>query len=215
MNTIYTNDKTIRDLAAKFAPDKKFAGKQRVKIESVLSLQCTGMNWGGGYLNLYKVVNLSTLDCVELDPPNFMEGSSLKPMKMTPNVAVICYHYAGLGKFISVYLHPDNFTPLISKKVELSREEQIVLYCTMAFKNSYGGRTDIRRKEARHYGLNASPEQWKSLLDGLIGRGLLKKGGGLTTEGLNVATKDMDYVEKRETPLTPQQDCPVFKGITH
>lgn len=190
---MYTNDKTIRDLAAKFAPDKKFAGKQRVKIESCLSLQCTGMNWGGGYLNLYKVVNLSTLDCVELDPPNFMEGSSLKPMKMTPNVAVICYHYSGLGKSISVYLHPDNFTPLIAQQVSLSREEQIVLYCTRAFKNSYGGRKDIRRKEARLFGLNASPEYWAALIASLVERGFMKRGGGLTTEGLNAAPDNLDY----------------------
>jgi len=73
---------------------------------------------------------------------------------------------------------------LSAPKEELTREEKIVLATTRAYKNTYGGESNIRFREA-HHETGISAENWEAAKKHLISRKLLTKAGAITNEGRN------------------------------
>lgn len=186
-----TNDKNILALVKKYAPER--FNKRIVNVESTERLQLTGLNWSGGYKNEYVAVHLESGESVHVPEPAWNEKYRARFVQMEAGVAIICYAYCGLGKRIEVYLHPSNITPLLEKPVELTNEEKAVLYFTRCYKNSYGGETDMRRKEAVRLGYPFTKEKWEAVQNQLRERGLLNKANSLTMDGRNACPNSIEH----------------------
>lgn len=184
-----TNDKVILGLVRKYAPDDGF-NKRAVNVVATERLQLTGQNWSGGYKSEYIAVDLVDGRCVKIPEPVWNAKYQERFVEVVGGLAIVCYDYCGNGKRITIYLHPSNIALMIEPPIELSEEEKIVLYCSRRFKNVYGGRTDIRRKEAASMGYKMTPEEWGLIQQQLQGKGLLNKSNALTMKGRN-ATPDM------------------------
>ena len=186
---MYTEDKTIIKLVKKYAPEG--FSKRQVKITPAEEVPLTGMNWSGGYKTDYVAVNLSSGDSADFPDPEWNELYQLRTVKMRAGIAIIAYQWAGLSKFVEVYLHSSNITPQIEGAVDLTANQLALLFCTRAYKNTYGGRTDIRREEAGRAGYRLSPEEWAKEQSVLHEMGYLDKRGSLTTKGKNAAPKSL------------------------
>lgn len=114
-------------------------------------------------------------------------------MKTRAGIAIIAYQWAGLSKSVEVYLHPSNITPQIEDRAELTANQLAILYCMRAYKNTYGGETDLRRKEAGRAGYRLSPEEWAKEQSILQEAGFLDRRGSLTTKGKNAAPKQLTW----------------------
>lgn len=186
---MYTEDKTIVELVKKYAPEG--FNKRQVQVTPAEEVPLTGMNWSGGYKTDYVAVNLSSGDSADFPDPEWNELYQLRTVKMRAGIAIIAYQWAGLSKFVEVYLHPSNVVQQIEEKVDLTPQQLAILFCTRAYKNSYGGRTDIRREEAGRAGYRLSPEAWRAEQDTLCKLGYLDRRGSLTTKGKNAAPKHL------------------------
>lgn len=183
---MYTNDPTLIALVKKYAPEG--FNKRAVKVEATETVHLTGLQWGGGYKNEFVVVNLADGQHAVVPEPHYMAGSSYPSQKLRAGLAAICYSYAGSNKYVTVYLHPDNVTPQLEDKPELSPKELACLVATRSLKNSYGGETELRFKECKRNGSISTWEDWVAIRDGLINKGFLTKSGALTIKGKNAAS---------------------------
>ena len=188
---MYTEDKTIVELVKKYAPEG--FNKRQVQVTPAEEVSLTGMNWSGGYKTDYVAVNLSSGDSADFPEPEWNAVYELRKVKMRAGIAIIAYQYSGLSKFVEVYLHPSNVVQQIEEKADLTPQQLAILYCTRAYKNSYGGETDLRRKEAGRAGYGFTPEAWRAEQDTLCKLGYLDRRGSLTTKGKNATPKSLTY----------------------
>lgn len=191
-----TNDKSVLSLVKRYKPDSTLFNKRAVNVESGEKIQLTGLNWSGGYKNEYVLVDLVSGQSLDVQEPAWNEMYKERFAHLREGVALICYSFCGTGGRITLYVHPSNLTPLLEKPVELTQHEQVVLYCTLCYKNSYGGEKDMRRKEANRMGYKISPAEWASLQDGLKSRGLLSSNGALTMAGQNACPQNIAYTSR-------------------
>ncbi len=173
---MYTKDKTILELVARYAPEG--FRKNEVKVEGTEEVTLTGTEWGGGHKNEYVLVHLLTGQSA---------GATTSPQRLVPGVALICYAYAGLAKYVTVYVHPSNLAPLLTKQPELSPAELACLHATRSLKNTYGGEKELRFQHCQRQGSIKTWDEWTVVRDELIRKGFLTKLGALTTAGKNVA----------------------------
>ena len=135
----------------------------------------SGAYWSGGSKSTYRVIHLETRQTVtlpELNTPSNFGGPVDPQADLPPNTAVV-EHNIFCGKDHGLVLHvpQSNASRFLPAKLELSKEEQIVLGYTRSLKNSYGGRSNIRFAEASQD----------------TGIKLLKKNGSITPDGRNAA----------------------------
>lgn len=186
---MYTEDKTLLKIVQRYAPEG--FNKRQVQVTPAENVPLTGMNWSGGYKTSYVAVNLQSGASCEFPEPEWNEVYQLRTVKMRTGIAIIAYQWAGLSKYVEVYLHPSNITPQIEEGANLTANQLAILYCTRAYKNSYGGETDLRRKEAGRAGYRLSPEEWAKEQSILHEAGFLDRRGSLTTKGKNAAPKSL------------------------
>lgn len=191
---MYTEDQTIIKLAKRYAPEG--FNKRQVQVTPAEEVSLTGMNWSGGYKTGYVAVNLSSGDSEGFPDPEWNAVYQLRKVKMRAGIAIIAYQWAGLSKFVEVYLHPSNVVQQVEHSQELTANQLAILFCTRVYKNTYGGETDLRRKEAGRAGYRLSPEAWRAEQDTLCKLGYLDRRGSLTTKGKNAAPKSLPRMEK-------------------
>lgn len=190
---MYTNKQEIMDLVRQYAPDQAFARKRSVQLETSNEIRLAGLCWSGGYKSEYVAVQLSTGDHVNVEPrpDSWLRGGNEGAYRLSPDVAVIIYQWQGVGKSVRVILHPENLNnKLLPQPVELTRDEEIVLFLTRTLKNSYGGEKNIREKEARRT-YKMTSDRWQSARERLISRKLLNKRGSITIEGKNACPRSI------------------------
>lgn len=176
---MYTEDKTLLSFVHRFAPDPGFQ-KKSVAIKSAELVELTGMEWSGGYKTDYVAIHL-----LEGRYASIHEG---RQAKLSPGTAIIAYQWAGNNKYVTVFLHRENLASYLSvEDMRLTDRHLAILYCTRNYRNTYGGQTDLRRREAARAGYFFTPEQWRDEQSKLTKWGFLDRRGSLTTKGRNVA----------------------------
>lgn len=182
---MYTNDKTILRLVRSYAPEG--FNKKQARITAAESVPLTGRNWSGGYKTHYVAVHLESGRAVEFEDPAWDAMYELNYCKLSEGIALLAYHWQGLSKSVDVYVHPSNLVPQLEVEEPLTDVQRVILYVTRSYKNSYGGETDIRRKEAARAGCQLSPDEWEKEQSVLCQLGYLDKRGALTLKGKNAA----------------------------
>jgi hypothetical protein len=96
--------------------------------------------------------------------------------------------FCGKDMGLTVYVSPSQLATsnLIPKPSEVSDDEGVVLKYTSHYKNTYGGQTNLRFKEATR-STDITVERWEAAKATLIERGLLRKNGSITPEGRNAS----------------------------
>ena len=102
--------------------------------------------------------------------------------------------FCGKDMGITLMVHPDNAPKLLSEKSEndLTKNELIVLVFSRSYKNSYGGQTNVRFKEA-HRSKGITQEDWESAKRSLISKKLLNRAGALNNDGRNAVGNMREY----------------------
>jgi hypothetical protein len=195
-NVIYTNNETVKDIAKTAYPSyngKKFS----VSVFPEGGMEINSY-WGGGSRDYYCLVNLSTRPYRTMPLPSnsaFERGkNTVNEITSLPDYVVLVRHCIFQGKDlgIRIFCSQLHFSQFLPPSVELSREEKIVLVATRTLKNSYGGRTEIRFKEA-NYETKIERLAWNEARKSLIEKGCLRKNGSITNEGRNVCPDESLY----------------------
>jgi len=170
-----------------------FRGRS-ITLETSETVEVYGLNWDHGSRSRYHVVDLSTGES-RLVPGNGhapwnnpYEGQTLT---LLPGFGCIEFRNFAGGMFCTITVHPDNASKLIPDTTgpKLTRDEIIVLYATRSLKNSYGGESNIRYREAS-YSTDINEERWAYATVRLKRLKLLNKAGAITTAGRNMVPWD-------------------------
>ena len=140
--------------------------------------------WDGGSKDTFSFYHLDERKSFQLptNHPAFEPGNPSK-LNSLPNRVVIVMHsyFCGKDLGITIYANSDDMTPLLPKQADITEDEKIVLKYTREYKNTYGGRTNIRYSEAK-YSTGITVEGWETAKNTLISKGLLNKGGAITVK---------------------------------
>lgn len=180
---ISKSDETIKQIVSTCFPSYK--GKT-IKLSSSIP---TNLNsyWDGGSRNYYVFYELTTGKILPVDSNHpIFERDKPNQLKELPIGILLVKHCIFCGKDlgITIYAREENFSKMIPKSMDLSEPEKIVLYFTKSYKNTYGGRTNIRFDYANRK-TKITWEQWKDAQIILIEKGLLRKNLSITPEGRN------------------------------
>ena len=180
--------------------DKAFPGytgrKFKISVLTGNEMNLTGGYWDGGSKSTYVAVNLSTLQTFQpkgiTAPPEFGGVSDIRTVVPTGTVVVEHDIFCGKQMGLTIWVPADTTAPLLPETTdEYTRDEKIVLNYTSRLKNSYGGETNIRFKEASIQYKDLTAEAWEIAKASLIGKKLLRKNGSITPDGRNVDTTDI------------------------
>jgi len=143
--------------------------------------------WGGGSRDYYVALNLTTGKTLPV-PQNGtpFDGGPVAPDGVgVPPGYLIAEHTIFCGKDLGItfHVHPDTSTKFLPDPVELTDDGRIVLNLTSGLKNTYGGETDIRFREAQRDGMTR--DRWDTAQARLIADKLLNRAGAITTAGRN------------------------------
>ena len=144
--------------------------------------------WDGGSKTSYVFYHLDQRKAlpVHTNHPLF-EANQPRDLKTLPLRLIIVAHsyFCGKDMGITIYANEQDLSKLLPDKPnDLTENELIVLKYTSGLKNTYGGRTHIRFKEAnRKKGINR--EDWLQAKQTCINKGLLRKNGSITSDGRN------------------------------
>ena len=92
--------------------------------------------------------------------------------------------FCGKDMGLTIHINPANAANLLPAPSEITDDEKTVLEYTATFKNSYGGRSNIRFIEARQ-DKGITTENWETAKASLIEKKMLKKNGSITPAGRN------------------------------
>ena len=153
------------------------------------TVHMTDTSWGGGTRSTYQFIELATGRTVPVpgnpDPVQFGGNMEGKTVSIPDNCAVVEHSiFCGKDMGITFHMHEVDANKLLPKPDLLTKAEQIVLAATRTYKNTYGGRTNIRYHEAaRETGIEE--HDWETAKKVLISRKLLNKAGSITVAGKN------------------------------
>ena len=145
--------------------------------------------WDGGSRNSYAFYNLDTRQTLSVhsNHPSF-EPTHPSQLAELPAHVVLVEHIIFCGKDLGLRLYGHLAHLLPAPSAEVSQEEKIVLTATRSLKNSYGGKTGIRKHEAmRETGITA--EAYDTAYQSCIAAGYLNTAGAITVKGKNIADR--------------------------
>jgi len=194
--TLHTTDKIVQEIARKAFPDyngKKFC----VQVETGTINTTYNAYWSGGSRTYYNFVRLDTLQSMGEVPaqhPVFNKPiNGADKVQLVPGLMCVKRTYfCGKDLGITIVVHPDNAPRLLPDTSEYTRDEMIVLIATRSYKNTYGGKTNIRFKEA-HRDTGITEERWETAKQICIEKNLLNKAGSITNTGRNIAQQKRLY----------------------
>jgi hypothetical protein len=143
--------------------------------------------WDGGSRDYYAFYELSTGKQFSVSSNHpFFESHNPRKLDSLPNGIVLVKHSIFCGKDvgITIYVNPEQLTPLLPPKQEVSEHERIVLKYTSGLKSSYNGISNYRFYAA-HRGEGISLNDWDTAKQSLIQKKLLNKAGAITAAGRN------------------------------
>lgn len=180
-------DSFIRSLVARAYPQYK--GNKFKLYVSEGPIDCRSC-WDGGSRDYFAFANLATGEVTETMPAQSAFDrpvAGLEAVVIPPGFACLEHSiFCGVDAGITIWIRPENAAKLIPAKVELTREENIVLVATRSLKSSYGGLSNYRFHEA-HSETGITREAWESAKQSCMDKGLLNKAGALTVQGRNAA----------------------------
>lgn len=186
----HTTDKYVQQIGRAAFPN--YRGKKfKVTIATGPVNVRHNNHWSGGtrtWYNFVRLDNLASFGTIPSQHPYFdkvIQGAD--GVILIPGLVCVKYdHFQGHDMGITIIVHPDNAPKFIPDNVsEVPRHEKIVLAATLSYKNTYGGRTNIRFFEAkRETGILS--DEWEAAKQSCIDKKWLTKGGGLTNAGKNI-----------------------------
>ena len=176
-------DETIRNIVNTTFPSYK--GRTYTLSTNVPSQ--LNSYWDGGSKDSYIFYELSTGKTFHVATNHpFFERENPRDLKaLPPGVILVCHSiFCGKDMGITIYADEMSLAPLLPPKTDVTDDERIVLTYTARLKNTYGGETNIRYRNAKR-DTGISPERWNAAKSQLIGKGLLRKNGAITPQGRN------------------------------
>ena len=143
--------------------------------------------WDGGSRNYFVVVNLANKSTLSIrENGTIFNAPIAKNGFVVPAEYVIVEHSIFMGKDSGITFHvdPNTATAFLPDTAKVNQDETIVLKYTSRYKNTYGGETNIRYKEAKRE-TGISQDAWNTALASLKTSKLLNKAGAITTAGRN------------------------------
>ena len=162
--------------------------------------------WDGGSKSDFVFVSLATgqhFSVEENGTPYSNGGKILQCSELPENVCLVEHRvFMGRETGVTIYVRPENLAKLLTDTADLAtREELIVLAATYSTRNTYGGETNLRFKEAnRICGMTA--QEWETAKASCITKGLLFKTGAFTDAGRNAVEGHRDLYSFRPVPAT-------------
>lgn len=161
--------------------------------------QLHDLQWGGGTKSDWMILEGETAydfgaEAAAYFPPTVV-------IDITPNTLLV-EHVIFCGKDLGVrlHVHPSRLPKLLPEPKIIERWELVVLLATREYKNTYGGRTNIRYTEA-HEVTGISPVEWAEARQACIDKGWLTKQGAITPTGSNVTgTLSLRNLRKESLP---------------
>lgn len=186
MKRIYTNAPEVIKIALAAFP--QYHGRQ-FKIKEFAGPMSLVSCWDGGSKSTYVLLSLETLRSIpvpENGTPWSNDGKIARLTELPVNAAVVEHSiFRGKDMGITLYLRPENLTPLLpAPTTELTLFERIVLCATCRFKSQ--ARYD---EAARQTGIFKS--EYEAAKQSLITKGLLRPNGAATNDALNMAEDNM------------------------
>lgn len=191
MDTIYTDrkDETIDRIVRATFP--AYTGKS-IKIVSSQTVNCASY-WDGGSRDYFVLFSFETSIASSPAPAQSAFDRTvpgLNNVVIPPGFAIV-EHSIVQGKDIgiTIHVHPDTLVGLLPPAgEECSRNCQIVLVATRSLKNTYGGETDIRRKESMKI-TGITPAEWYAATLECKARKWLNNAGAITNDGRNAISR--------------------------
>lgn len=180
----------VTDMARKVFP--AYRGRKFRLDRSGTPVNVTSF-WSEGSRDYFAAINLSTSEVVAV-PQNGtpFDGGPIAPNGVVvPAGFMLVEHSIFMGKDMGITFHVDPETALdfLPEAVEVSEDEQIVLRYTSGYKNTYGGETNVRFREAQR-STGITSERWETAKASVTSKGMLNKAGAITNKGRNaVATR--------------------------
>lgn len=189
METFYIDkpDKTISKIVNATFPSyrgRKF--KLSTNIPSKLNSY-----WSGGSKDEFVFYELSTGKILNVNSNHpLFETKNPRDLGKLPNGLVIVKHsiFCGKDMGITIYVNKEDLTPMLPEKIELTKNEKVVLKYTRSYKSSYAGIKNYRFYEANRE-LGISLEEWEKAKRNLIEKKLLNKRGAITSAGRNACNE--------------------------
>jgi len=212
--TYHTTDQIVQKIAKVAFPD--YNGR---KFKVVVTTQPVNTKynafWSGGsrtYYNFVRLDNMKAYGELPAQHPIFDKPiENAESINLVPGLMCVeHHHFCGKDMGITIKVHPDNAPKLLPNPVKITRHMKIVLAATRSFKNTCGGKTRIRYKEARRAtGIGIS--EWVDAMKTCTQKGFLNKAGAITNAGLNIiqsirldSLKENDDTSDRHEKAVPE-----------
>ena len=186
----YTDNEQVVSIVRAAFPDYKGRKFAVMVLDGPFSVRSY---WSGGSRNFYNFVRLGDLKVFGEIPQQSMFDRAIPGAdKVTLVPGLVCVRhvlFCGKDMGCEVMVHPSDSPRLLpdnSEEDKLTEDERIVLTATRRWKNSYGGKSNVRFHEARRFVRDLTVERWDTAKASLVGRGCLNKAGAITMNGRNV-----------------------------
>ena len=173
----------VREIAAKAFPE--YTGR-RFSVQPFTGSMPATSYWSGGSKDDWCLLNLAT-DKTWRVPENGSpySGKAFRVGKLPANI-VLVRHTRGTYCSLTIFVNPANLRDdLLPPKPPIEWAESVVLCATYCYKNTYGGRTNIRFTEARET-VGITEAEWNTARTACIAKGWLNRAGAITDDGLNL-----------------------------
>lgn len=183
MSAIHNDSPEVRNIVATAFPE--YRGR-RFTVQAFQGPMRLSSYWSGGSRDYFAFVNMGNAGLVTHIPENgspFTLGID-ELVALPINVALVRYH-RGPYEYVTVIVPAENLNRFaLPASVPLEWAEQVVLAATATYKNSYGGLTNCRFREAtRATGIDEN--QWSLAKATLTAKKLLNAAGAITDAGRN------------------------------
>lgn len=175
----------VKAMARKVFPD--YTGRKFKLDNSGRPVNVTSY-WDGGSRDYFTALNLNTNQVMTV-PQNGtpFDGGPIAPNGViVPEGFMIAEHsiFCGKDTGITFYVNPKTSTGFLPPVSSLTDCERVVLEFTSRYKNTYGGETNLRFKEARR-ATQITVDNWDIAKSDLMREGMLTLSGAITTKGKN------------------------------
>lgn len=145
--------------------------------------------WSGGQRDYWAIVDMTTH--VAAVAATNGSGFGLNPhaapaiTELPEGKALVRYTH-GPRDYATIYVNPENLSPMLPESVELHGDEAAVLHCTKRY-TSRARRQEFARALGDYTVRQQHLDRWDAAVESLVKKGLLLKSGAITTTGRNVA----------------------------
>jgi len=143
--------------------------------------------WDGGSRTDYTLIDLDSRRTVALPTQSPFDAPvrGIEAATLPLNVGVVEHViFQGRDQGLTLVIDPANAAGLLPEPDTVTDDQQIVLHYTGSLKNTYGGETNLRFKEA-HRETGIPETVWETAKASLIQSKHLRSNGSITPKGRN------------------------------